>query len=83
MNRASKLHIRVRKNGVEKVSLTFPVAAVQLVAELIPSDVLTRVLEKKPDLQAHLRALGENGTTAPQDIFNLEEPGREIRVWLA
>jgi len=73
----------VKKNGVEKVSLTFPVAVVQLVAQLIPSDVLTRVLEKKPDLQAHLRALGENGTPAPQDIFNLEEPGREIRVWLA
>jgi hypothetical protein len=83
MKEASTLNIRITRNGVEKVRLTFPAIAARFLLELIPADALERIRQTTPALEAELKNLGSEERLQPRDLFNLQEPERQIQVWLA
>ena len=80
---ANHLRIQVSENGSTKVSLTFPVMAVDNLDTLMGDDLARRVRDKGADLVDIVRD-ARRSSYQPQELFCLEEDhgDRAVRVWL-
>ncbi len=80
---ATHMRIEVRRDGVQKVSLTLPASAVENLEDMIEPEITERITERSLDLKEIIRS-ARRGGFAPTELFRLDEPDeqRTIRVWL-
>ncbi len=75
------LRIRVTEAGKAKVQLTFPGRSMRHLDEVMPPEVKSRLVERGISVQEIVdEAVAKN--YPPGDLFQSEEGGREIRIWL-
>ncbi len=78
---ASNLRIRVKKEGKTVVAVTFRARAAADLRELMPDDVIEQLENRKIDL-SEISDRVVRSRFAPADLFELEQNGKSIRVWL-
>ncbi len=79
---ANNLHVRVIKDGEEKVWVALPARSARWLIDLIPEDVIQKIYEEKIPLDAMLEDLKTMDVLRPQKIFNLTEENRQVDIWL-
>lgn len=79
--KAANLRVRVQKSGKTTVALTFRAQTASRLDELMPEDVIGQLEQRNIDLRKISDEVVRNGFT-PGDLFELEEKGKSIRVWL-
>ena len=80
---AKHLRIEVRRQGVTKVSLTFPAGSIENLPALLDDDLADRIRNRGIDIHEIVRNCRRSGY-APGELFVLEEPDleRSLRVWM-
>jgi predicted unusual protein kinase regulating ubiquinone biosynthesis (AarF/ABC1/UbiB family) len=78
---AQRLRVRVTERGELKVDLTFRAAVTAHLSELMPDELLPRLEQRGIDLGA-LAARAIEAGLPRGELFGLDEPPRQIRVWL-
>jgi len=78
---ARHLRIRVRKDGREKVSLTFPALAVDDLESLMDANLRDQLEQDGIELSQFVKRVRQEGYR-PQSIFCLEDDERFVEVWL-
>ncbi|MCH7884644.1 MAG: hypothetical protein IIC01_05275 [Planctomycetes bacterium] len=80
---AKHLRIEVRRQGVTKVSLTFPAGSIENLPALLDDDLADRIRQRGIDIHEIVRNCRRGGY-APGELFVLEEPDqdRSLRVWM-
>lgn len=77
----SKLRLKVVKGGDTVAQLTFPVAAVAHLADLVPEDMHPRIRARGVDLASIVRRTVAAGCPAG-DLVALTDDGLSVRVWI-
>ncbi|MFZ5446453.1 MAG: ABC1 kinase family protein [Myxococcota bacterium] len=78
---ARHLRIRVSKPDGTRIELTFGAEATPHLPGLVPPEVLPRLAARRLDVDA-ITAAALARRCAPGPLFDLQEPEREMRVWL-
>ncbi len=78
---ANHLKIRVRRDGETKVRLTSPVQAIDSLDEMMDDPLRRQLAEQNIDLDQLVLRVRRSGYR-PQEVFKLETPEKEVRVWL-
>jgi len=78
---AKYLKIRVTRDGVEKAKITMPASAVDRIETLLDPDTIQKIAEANIDLECLLYDIRQQGY-APGLLFKLDQPEREVSVWL-
>lgn len=78
---AANLRIRVERDGKTVVALTFRARVAADLRDLMPDDVIEQLELRKIDL-AEISNRVVRSRFAPSELFELEENGKSIRVWL-
>jgi len=79
--KATNLRVRVRKSGRTTVALTFRAQTAAHLDELMPDDVIG-ALEKRGICLREISDGVVRSGFSPADLFELEENGKSVRVWL-
>lgn len=79
---ARNLMVLVVRNGEERVRVALPSRSARWLIELIPADVVTRIREEEIPLEAITEDLNRQEVLYPRPIFSLDEPDRQVTVWL-
>lgn len=79
---ASELRVTVSRNSEVTVDVALPARSARWLIELIPNDVVVKILAEGIPLEEIQKDLAERDILNPQSIFTLQEPHREVRVWL-
>lgn len=79
---AKNLRVTVVKNGISVVDVALPAQSAKWLIDVIPDDVVTKILREGIPLEAIQTDLAQKGVLVPQAIFQLKEPHREVYVWL-
>jgi hypothetical protein len=79
---ASELRVRVVRNNEVRVDVTLPANSARWLIDLIPGDVVDKILEEKIPLHEIQDDLAKMKSLHPQPIFELVEPERSVIVWL-
>jgi hypothetical protein len=77
----TKLHIKLLKNGVEKVKLSFPQATLSILEQLMPSHVDKILKERNIDLKK-IKILAEQSSYQPQVLLEMKWEETEFLMWL-
>ncbi len=80
-DQASSLRIRVHEQGVEKVALQMPTRSVDMLHELVPTEVLTNLSQQGIAIHEIMSSCKRSGY-APGPLFELDTGHKNIRVWL-
>jgi predicted unusual protein kinase regulating ubiquinone biosynthesis (AarF/ABC1/UbiB family) len=78
---ASTLRLRVVRNGVTTVQLSFAATAAANLPDLVPQELAGPLRDRGIDLR-RLAADAEASGFQPADLFVLDESDRTVRVWL-
>ncbi len=78
---ARHLRIRVRKDGREKISLTFPALAVDDLEVLMEADLRDKLKQDGLELSQFVKRARQEGYR-PQSLFSLEGNNKLVDVWL-
>ncbi|MEY4617644.1 MAG: hypothetical protein RJB66_2604 [Pseudomonadota bacterium] len=79
---ATHLRVTVEKERVRVVDVALPAGSARWLIDLIPSDVIVKIKEEGIPIEAIQEDLAQRAHLSPQKIFNLEEPHRQVVVWL-
>ena len=79
--KATNLRVRVMKSGRTTVALTFRAQTAAHLDELMPDDVIG-ALEKRGICLRQISDGVVRSGFSPADLFELEENGKSVRVWL-
>lgn len=79
--RAKSLRVQVTKNGRTSVSITFRARAAEDLEDLMPDDLLEELKTRDIDIGA-IRDEAVRSGFAPAALFELEQGGKTVRVWL-
>ena len=78
---AQHLRIAVAENGRSRAELAFGAAAVEWLADLVPPEVAEKRAARGIDV-AEIARTAVLARCAPSELFQLQEGGKVIRVWL-
>lgn len=79
---AKQLCVNVTEAQQSKVSVTMPAEAVFDLATIVPADVLERLNETNEHELAHLLSKLRQTGLVPQQLFNIAQGDKVVRVWL-
>lgn len=79
---ARNLMVLVVRDGEERVRVALPSKSARWLIELIPADVVKKIRAEEIPLDAITAELNEQETLYPRPIFSLNEPNRQVEVWL-
>lgn len=79
---ANLLRVVVKKSGEVKVDVSLPAQSARWLIELIPGDVVLSIKNEGIPLDSIQKELSTREVLQPQQIFQLNEPHRQIDVWL-
>ena len=79
---ASQLRVQVSRDQQTVVDVSLPAQSARWLMELIPDDVLAKIKEEQIPIQDIQNFLAEAAKLIPCSIFTLEEPARQVKVWL-
>lgn len=79
---AQNLRVSVHRDGVNTVDVALPSRSARWLIELIPADVLVKIRAEGIPIDDMSNDLARRDRLTPQDLFLLEEPSRQVRVWL-
>ncbi len=79
---AKNLMVRVVRDGEERVRVALPSRSAKWLIELIPADVVTKIRAEQIPLDAITEDLNRQEVLYPRSIFTLDEPNRQVTVWL-
>lgn len=79
---ASQLRVRITKNDIVTVDVTLPAGSARWLIDLIPEDVMTKIRAELIPIDSIQDTLAQSQKLFPQDIFELKEPLRQVKVWL-
>lgn len=79
---AKHLMVKVMRDGEERVNVALPARSARWLIELMPDDVVEKVRAEEIPLDAMMEDLREQESLYPRPIFSLEEPHRQVLVWL-
>lgn len=79
---ASQLRVRVTRDTVVTVDVTLPAHSARWLIDLIPSDVVAKIREEMIPIDSIQDTLAQSQKLFPQEIFELKEVNREVKVWL-
>lgn len=74
--------VKVMRDGEERVNVALPARSARWLIELMPDDVVAKVRAEEIPLDAMMEDLREQESLYPRPIFSLEEPHRQVLVWL-
>jgi hypothetical protein len=74
--------VKVTRDGEERVDVALPARSARWLIELVPDDVVEKVRAEQIPLDAMMEDLREQRSLHPRPIFSLEEPQRQVLVWL-
>ncbi|MFA5983086.1 MAG: AarF/UbiB family protein [Methylococcaceae bacterium] len=80
-NLAHKLCIRLSENGVQRIAIEFPAAAVFDLETLMPESVMEWISDAGINLDTIKQGLKKEGLS-PQPLFNLTVENQQCLVWL-
>lgn len=78
---AKNLKIIVTENGIEKVNLSLPASVVENLEDVMDSETLKKLNERKVNISDIKRRSFENGGI-PQELFELSEGAKNYKVFL-
>jgi len=78
---ATSLHVQIDEQGTTRARVSLPAASIERLPELMEENVLTAIRRRGLDLEEMVRE-ARRGGYAPGEIFQLEEDGKCMRVWL-
>lgn len=78
---ARYLNIQVRENGSTKVKITLPAIAVDSLHEYIDEDVENKIRERGIHLDKLIHQVRRDGYR-PCELFELDDPPKQFRVWM-
>lgn len=79
---ARHLHVRVVRDGEERVLVALPAKSARWLLEVIPGDVQRRIREEEIPLDEISAELHAQEVHYPRAIFTLAEERRRVDVWL-
>lgn len=79
---ASQLRVRVTRENVVTVDVTLPAQSARWLIDLIPSDVIAKIRDEMIPIDSIQDTLAQTQKLFPQEIFELKEPNRQVKVWL-
>lgn len=74
--------VKVMRDGEERVNVALPARSARWLIELMPDDVVEKVRAEQIPLDAMMEDLRDAESLYPRPIFSLEEPHRQVLVWL-
>ena len=79
---AKNLRVRVLKGGEERVNVYLPARSARWMMDLIPEDVLAKIHEEGIPIDRIQDELKAATVLTARQIFQIEEAGRLVEVWL-
>ena len=79
---ARNLMVLVVRDGEERVRVALPSRSARWLIELIPTDVVRKIRAENIPLDAITAELNAQEVLYPRAIFSLQEPDRQVEVWL-
>ncbi len=79
---AKHLMVKVMRDGEERVNVALPARSARWLIELMPDEVVEKVRAEQIPLDAMMKDLRDAESLYPRPIFSLEEPHRQVLVWL-
>lgn len=78
---SKSLRIHINSTSGTRIDLTFGARAAENLAGLVPPEITPRLVERHIDVQS-IERRAVSSRFAPGELFHLEEPERQVRVWL-
>ncbi len=79
---AENLMVRVVKEGEEKVMVALPARSARWLLEVIPDHVVAQIRAEEIPIDAIGAELERQEQLFPRPIFTLQDPNRQVDVWL-
>jgi|GEM_PF-972778 len=79
---ADHLHVRVVRDGEERVAVALPAQSARWLIELIPGDVVDKIRREEIPLDEILDGLKSQKVLFQRKIFSMQDSARQVDVWL-
>lgn len=79
---ARNLMVRVVRDGEERVRVSLPARSAKWLIDIIPDAVVAKIRAEDIPLDALAVELSEAEELFPRSIFSMQEPDRQVEIWL-